>query len=58
MGDFLPGRPGGASDSDTDDEYGFYEKPVPIHFVFVSKSISLCIDLQHNTPVSLPKRFF
>lgn len=24
----MPGRPGGESDSDSDEDYGFYEKPV------------------------------
>ncbi|PZC82039.1 hypothetical protein B5X24_HaOG211595 [Helicoverpa armigera] len=27
MAQFLPGRPGGESDSDSDEDYGFYEKP-------------------------------
>lgn len=32
MAIFVPGRPGGASDSDSeDDDYGFYEKPVAIY---------------------------
>ncbi|KAJ8726997.1 hypothetical protein PYW08_015394 [Mythimna loreyi] len=27
MAVYIPGRPGGASDSDSDEDYGFYEKP-------------------------------